>query len=134
FSLIAMGALAACSSTGGSAFNDLLPVDPAQASAENIASLTAVISRSPNDPEAYNVRGSAYGRAGRYKEALADFDRAIQLDPNSYQAYANRALIHRYMGNMQQAVADYTRAIQLNPSYDVAYIGRGEVFRLSGRT
>ncbi|MFD2258829.1 GlcNAc transferase, partial [Chelativorans composti] len=63
FSLIAMGALAACSSTGGSAFNDLLPVDPAQASAENIASLTAVISRSPNDPEAYNVRGSAYGRA-----------------------------------------------------------------------
>ena len=133
-SLIALGALAACGSTGGATFSDLMPVDAAQGSAENIASLTAVIDRTPNNPGAYNVRGAAYGRAGRYKEALKDFDKAISLDPRSYQSYANRALIHRYTGNQNQAIADYTQAISLNQNYDTAYIGRGELYRLAGRS
>src|SRR5690606_40097327 len=68
-SLIVLGALTACASSGGSTLNDLFPVDAASGSTENISSLTAVIDRSPNDPGAYNVRGAAYGRAGRYKEA-----------------------------------------------------------------
>ena len=44
-------------------------IDTAQGSNENIASLTSVIDRNSADPEAYNVRGSAYGRAGKYREA-----------------------------------------------------------------
>ena len=37
-------------------------IDPNQASEANIASLTAVVDKNPNSPEAYNVRGSAYGK------------------------------------------------------------------------
>ena len=74
----------------------------------------------PNDPSAYNVRGTAYGRAGRLREALADFDRAIQLDPRFYQAYANRALVHRRMDNFGPAINDYTAALQIKPDYDTA--------------
>jgi tetratricopeptide (TPR) repeat protein len=82
----------------------------------------------------YNVRGSAYGRGGRYREALNDFNMAIQLKPDFYQAYSNRALIQRYMGNQQAALTDYNQAIQLNASYDAAYIGRGNLYRKAGRT
>ena len=119
-------ALAGCQSTSNSI---LTPVDLAQGSSENISSLTTVIQSNPRNPESYNVRGSAYGKAGRYKEALKDFDTAIQLDPNYYQAYANRALIQRYQKNDAAAVQDYSRAIQINPQYDTAYIeiGRAHV-------
>jgi hypothetical protein len=40
-------------------------IDADQGSEENIASLTNVIRSNPTDPSAYNVRGSAFGRAGR---------------------------------------------------------------------
>src|SRR5690606_30053133 len=107
-------ALAACGTAGpSSSLSDLVGVETAQGSAENIASLSAVIQRSPSDPNAYNVRGAAFGRAGRYHEALKDFDQAIALDRQSYQAYANRALIHRYMGDNQRAIADYSQSIAL---------------------
>src|SRR4051794_34251166 len=59
--------LAACT-TGPS--GEMATIEAAQGSSENIESLTSVINRNPTDAEGYNVRGSAYGRAGRYREAL----------------------------------------------------------------
>src|SRR5687767_7402666 len=76
--------LAACQS---GPVGEVASIDIAQGSEENIASLTAVIERNPRDPEAFNVRGSAYGRGGRYKEALEDFNSAVKLNPAFYQAY-----------------------------------------------
>ncbi|TIR33179.1 MAG: GlcNAc transferase, partial [Mesorhizobium sp.] len=69
-------ALAGCQTAPTGEFTN---IDKAQGSAENISSLSAVIQRSPQDPEGYNVRGSAYGRGGQYQAALKDFDTAIQL-------------------------------------------------------
>lgn len=99
------------------------------ASPANIASLTDVVSRNPNDPQAYNVRGTVLGRAGRHEEALADFNKAISLDPNYAQAYANRGLVHRQMKRPDAALADYTRAIEIDANYAPAYLGRGIVNR-----
>ncbi len=61
------------------------PSTPLRAVHENIASLTEVINANPPDREAYNVRGSAFGRAGRYQEALKDFDQAIALNPRFFR-------------------------------------------------
>src|SRR3954452_24043597 len=88
FAALAAGLpLAACQSgpTG-----EMATIEAAQGSSENIESLTAVINRSPKEAEGYNVRVSAYGRAGRYREALQDFDQAVQLNSSFYQAYSNR--------------------------------------------
>ena len=95
------------------------------ASPANIASLSGVIQRNPNDPQAYNMRGSVYGQGGRFQEALADFDRAISLDPNYAQAYANRGLIYRQTNKGDLAVADYNKALAIDPNY--AEIGRAHV-------
>src|SRR6187397_3713112 len=84
------------------------------ASPANIASLTEVVQRNPNDPQAYNMRGSVYGQAGRNDEALADFNKAISLDPNYAQAYANRGLIQRKTGKLDLALADYNKAVALD--------------------
>src|SRR5258708_32051964 len=77
----------------------------------NLASLTEVVQRNPNDAQAYNMRGSVLGRAGRNQEALADFDRAIALDANYAQAYANRGQVHRQGNRLDLALADYNKAL-----------------------
>ncbi len=77
----------------GDTSEDMIRVERAQGTEENIASLSSVIASNPSDPEGYNVRGSAYGRAGEFRRALSDFNQAIQLNPRFYQAYANRALV-----------------------------------------
>ena len=47
----------------------------------NLTSLGEVIAKHPDDPQAYNMRGTVYGEAGRNDQALADFNKAIGLDP-----------------------------------------------------
>ena len=82
-SLVICGVLATLSgcATSSPQTNDVFQLDRAQGSEGNIASLTSVINANPQDPEGYNVRGSAYGRAGDSKRAIADFERALQLNP-----------------------------------------------------
>src|SRR5215470_11222519 len=103
------------------------------ASPTNIASLTDVVQHNPNDPQAYNMRGSVLGEGGRTQEALADFNKAISLDPNFAQAYANRALIYRQTGKLDLAAADYNKALSIDANYAPAYLGRGVVNRQKGQ-
>ena len=98
----------------------------------NISSLTEVIQRNPSDPSAYNTRGAAYARVGRYGDAISDFNQALQLDPNYAPAYANRALAFRQTNRNDQALADFSRAIQADPNYGPAYIGRGNLLQSPG--
>src|SRR5688500_15590786 len=58
----------------------VLEEDAQGTSTVNIASLSEVIQRNPSDPGAYNTRGAAYARVGRYSDAIADFNKAIQFD------------------------------------------------------
>jgi tetratricopeptide (TPR) repeat protein len=95
----------------------------------NIASISGVIRKNPNDANALNMRGSAYGQAGEYQQALEDFNAAIRLSPNYHQAYANRALIYVKLKRADQALADYSKAISLAPDYAVAFVGRGNLYR-----
>src|SRR6478752_835820 len=107
--------------------------DAAQATPANIASLSEVIQRNPNDAQAYNMRGTVLGRANRNQEALADFDRAVGIDANYAQAYANRGQVHRQMRQYELALADYNKALSIDQNYAAAHLGRGQVYRAQGR-
>src|SRR5260370_39461736 len=69
--------LAGCETTGtmvsrGTGVAEVVNETP-QASSANIASLTEVVQRNPGSAEAYNTRGVAYARIGKFEEAIADF-------------------------------------------------------------
>ena len=113
-------ALAACQTVTGAVIEDEEVLRAA--SPTNIASLSDVVRRNPNDPQAYNMRGSVYGRARRYEEALEDFNRAIQLDPEYAQAYANRAIVYREMKRPDLALAD----LSLGSADRLGHRARGE--------
>jgi tetratricopeptide (TPR) repeat protein len=103
----------ACQTVGGGAIVEDKE-EKRIASPTNIASLSDVVRRNPGDPQAYNMRGSVYGRAARFQEALDDFNQAIKIDSKYAQAYANRALVYREMKRPDLALADFNRAIQLD--------------------
>ena len=131
--LVAAFALAGCTTLGNppAADND----GPLYATSQsNLTSLSEVIEKHPEDPQAYNMRGSVYGEAGRNDQALADFNKAIGLDPNYAQAYANRALIYRKTNKLDLALADDNKALAMDASYVPAYLGRGIVYREQGKS
>src|SRR5215472_13844141 len=114
--LLLAAVLGACSTLGPSGMPETEENRYATSPA-NIASLTEVVQRNPNDPQAYNMRGTIFGQAGRREEAIADFDKAISLDPNYAQAYANRGLVYRQTNQFDAALADYNKALSIDASY-----------------
>jgi len=75
----------------------------------------------PNDPEAYNHRGTAWFYKGDYDRAIADCTKALELNPRYTEAYSNRGTAWFYKGDYDRAIADCTKALELNPRYADAY-------------
>ncbi len=56
-----------------------------------IAKLNAVLEQDQRNVEAFLGRGNAYLDLGRYRKAVADYDRVLGLEPNHDEAEKNRA-------------------------------------------
>jgi len=72
-------------------------------------------------PLAYNNRGMVFFKAGKFDQAIADFDQAIDMDPEYAKAYYNRGSAFDKMGALDKAIADYKKTISLDPFYYEAH-------------
>ncbi|HXN89654.1 MAG TPA: tetratricopeptide repeat protein, partial [Methylocella sp.] len=104
-----------------------------QEAASNLASLTDVIQRNPASAEAYNTRGVAYARIGKFQEAIADFGQSIKLAPGNAASLTNRALAYRQINRDDAALADFNGAVSADPSHAPAYLGRANLLRVQGK-
>ena len=86
---------------------------------------TGVISARPDSAEAFNNRGIGHYNAGRYPEAVSDYDRAIRLKDNYAVAFNNRGNTRYATANYQEALADYSASLRIDPQYANAYSNRG---------
>ena len=76
----------------------------------------------------YLNRASALMEAGRFSEALPDFDMAARVDPADPGVYNGRAKARAALGQVRSAVDDYSTAIGLDPGNIEAYLNRAVVF------
>jgi tetratricopeptide (TPR) repeat protein len=81
---------------------------------------------------AYNNRGNAYAKIGRYQAAIDDYNKALQIKPQYSFAFYNRGFAYYNLGLYRQAIEDYSEAIRLNPRYTDAYNNRGIIYLLQG--
>ncbi len=84
--------------------------------------------------EAFVATGIAHHRAGRFDDALADYDRALAVADFSQRADVlnNRGCLHRDRGDLARAQADLDEALRLAPDFAVAHVSLAEVLTARG--
>lgn len=78
------------------------------------------------------MRGRAYMKQKKYKEAIADFTDAIPHYPTAAENYYQRGTAYFYLNQLSKAQADFIQALALDPKHGRAEYGRGMVFERRG--
>ncbi len=86
---------------------------------------TTALNEKPPNPEAYLLRGRAYGRLGENTKAGHDFSRYVEARPSDPAGYIARGDTRNFAGEYESALTDFDAAIKLAPSSVDAYLGRG---------
>jgi Flp pilus assembly protein TadD len=71
------------------------------------------INLKPDNPDAYNNRGTIYTKLGQYQLAIEDFNNAIRLNPDDADTYFNRGFVYFNQGNIISGCEDAKKACEL---------------------
>jgi tetratricopeptide (TPR) repeat protein len=82
---------------------------------------------------AHAMRALGLSLAGRYDEALPDYDQAIELDPTSAIALNNRAWTLFKSGRSEKGMPDVERSLMLAPGNAHAHDTRAHIHQALGR-
>ena len=87
----------------------------------------------PDSAEGYALRGNALMDAGRFEDAIGDYNNAIHLNGSAVEAYINRGNAKRSLRRVEEALADFNTAVHLDPQAAHAYGNRGSALVELGR-
>ncbi|HTU24247.1 MAG TPA: tetratricopeptide repeat protein [Pirellulales bacterium] len=82
-----------------------------------IADCTQAIAETPDDADAYLLRGRAQQLAGHLNEAVDDFTTAIRLNPRDPEPHYQRANAYQALGKTDLKDEDNMAARRLDPEY-----------------
>jgi len=77
--------------------------------------------------------GVRHQRAGRYAQAIEEYERAIGADSGNLEALNNLGVLLKETGRLDQAVDAFQRALALDPKYEKALNNLGVVRYLKGQ-
>lgn len=73
-------------------------------------------------------QGMENSQAGRYDQALKDFNAALKLKPNDPLLITYRGVVYYAKGQNDLAMKDFDLAIQIDPKCGKAYYQRGMIY------
>lgn len=77
-----------------------------------------------------NARGKMYGRAGRYKKAMEDFEQCLKKQPHNPDTYINIGIMLMDQKNYAEAEKQFTKAISYDGYNYAAYHNRANAREL----
>jgi len=89
--------------------------------------------KSPHKSRPYVNLGTAYGKAGRMKEAIAALSQAINIKPDDAEPYVNLGAALASIGRRDEAIRALSRAVKLEPDNADALNNLGIVLKGAGR-
>jgi tetratricopeptide (TPR) repeat protein len=96
---------------------------------QSVRAVEEAISKYPDIPEYYYLRGLINNERGKYIKALDDFTKGIDLKPQGmlYKYYLGRGISHYSLMEYDLAMADFNTSIEQNDTVASAYHGRAMV-------
>jgi tetratricopeptide (TPR) repeat protein len=76
----------------------------------------------------YYARAVSHIQAGRYQDALDDFQQVIRLAPNVPDGYYGSGMARLNLNQFREAVLDFEKALRLNPNFAEAYLGESSAY------
>jgi tetratricopeptide (TPR) repeat protein len=96
--------------------------------------LTEIIAERPTNGSAYRRRAEIHFEAGRYQDALADYDKAFVLSILERPTIAvSRGDVLMALGRPEEAIREFTICLNLDPSLTMAVQKRGLAYSAIGR-
>jgi tetratricopeptide (TPR) repeat protein len=92
-----------------------------------IRQIDAALKIRPDVADAYNNRGNALKKLGRFEEALASYNQAIAFKPDDAASFNNRGSVFKDLRQLEEAATDFDSAIALKPDFAEAFNNRGNV-------
>ena len=80
----------------------------------------------------YVMRGYAYTKTGRLRQAMRDANKATKLDPEMTEPYFIRGVLYGERGKYKEAIAEFTTSLKLDPKYAKVYFMRAAVYTMKG--
>ena len=78
-------------------------------------------------------RGDMYRSAGRYAEAIADYEKMSEEDPTVGYYYYAIGWTHQLQGDKKTALEYYDRGIDVDKTYPYLFVSRGDLLKEMGR-
>ena len=92
---------------------NMVPYHPNKA----IKILNKVLLQNPNSSDAYNGKGRAYLKLGKYKKAIYNFKKAILLNPKSASAYNGLGISYIRDDKKNKGCLNMAKAYKLNSRF-----------------
>jgi PAS domain S-box-containing protein len=73
-----------------------------------------------------------YGHEGKYREAIAAFDKALEIDNNLVFVWNDRGICYRELGEFEEALKSFMRAVELAPDNVEVLYDLGETLEKIG--
>lgn len=101
--------------------------------AKYLAVFSLILALSAVPAVAQNVKslvdqGIENSQAGRYDQAIKDFDKALQSKPNDPLLITYRGIVYYAKGQNDRALQDFNKALAIDPKFARAYYQRGMVY------
>jgi len=75
----------------------------------------------PEIAEEHNNKANEHYKAGRFPEALKEYNETINRDPSNPKYYSNRAAVYVKLLALNDAVKDCDKALEMDPNFLRAY-------------
>jgi tetratricopeptide (TPR) repeat protein len=75
------------------------------------------VAKRPNNPRAHNNLGETLSLAGRFGDAIGQFQQAVQLDPQYAVAFNNWGNALTHVGQVPAAITQYQQALRIKPEF-----------------
>ena len=99
---------------------------------KTIEEATASIKNTPNNAEAYSVRGFATALHGDTYKGLADTKKAYDLDPNNVANYYNMAMVYKLQGQLSESKQWFEKVLEKDPSNTWSVYGIATIYADQG--